>query len=133
MSEIKNTQNINISDSKDVKLNDIHNTVTNHEAQVGIDEIERAFKNILQAVARLPEGKDKSEAELAVQSLEAEARQGEQAEEKSVHKWFKFLLDTAPDVFEVAVETFLNPIKGLSMVFQKIAQRMKAETKTGKA
>ncbi len=126
MAKIQNTQNIDISGSKNVRLSGISNTVTNEEALTGGDEIEKAFAVILLAVTRLPKGSDKTEAEQAVQSLAKEASKGEEAREKTVSKWMTFLLETAPDVFEVAVETFLSPIKGLSLVFQKVAKKMKA-------
>lgn len=124
MAKINNTQNIHVSGSKNVRLSGISNTVTNEEALSGADEIEKAFAAILLAVSRLPKGSDHTEAEQAVQALAGEARKGEEAREKSVSKWMKFLLETAPDVFEVAAETFLSPIKGLSLVFQKVAKRM---------
>jgi hypothetical protein len=125
MSENNNSQNINISKSKNVHVSGVSHVVSNSGGQNDLSEIERAFESILLAVTKLPEGEDKEEAKQAVEALKGEACKGEQAQEKKVHKWLVFLLETAPDVCEVAVETFLNPVKGMSMVFQKIAARVK--------
>ena len=91
------------------------------------DEIAQAFAALQQKVADLPEGPDKSVAQNAVGALEAEARKGEQATESAVQKWLSFLAETAPDVWEVAVDMFTNPIKGVGTVFRKISDRAKAE------
>jgi hypothetical protein len=61
MAKIQNTQNIDISGSKNVRLSGISNTVTNEEALSGADEIEKAFAAILLAVSRLPKGSDQTE------------------------------------------------------------------------
>jgi hypothetical protein len=91
------------------------------------DEIALAFSALHQKVDGLPEGPDKSVAQKAVQALEAEARKGEQAAETQVQKWMNFLAETAPDAWEVAVEILMNPIKGVGMVFKKIADKAKSQ------
>lgn len=100
---------------------------------LGIDEIADAFNMLQQKVEGLPQGSDKNIAENAVKALEAEARKGEQATENTVQKWLKFLAETAPDVWDVAIDTFTNPIKGVGTVFKKIADRAKAERDAKKA
>lgn len=97
------------------------------------DEIARAFSALHQKVSALPEGLDKSVAQNAVQALEAEAHKGEQAAESQVQKWMNFLAETAPDAWEVAVDMFTNPIKGVGTVFKKIADKAKSEQGTKKA
>jgi hypothetical protein len=74
-----------------------------------------------------PDGPEKTMAQTAVQGLQGEAAKGEQADESKVQKWFTFLAGMAPDIRNVAVDTFTNPIKGLSTVFKKVAERAKAE------
>lgn len=93
------------------------------------DELARAFAALIEKVNALPDGPDKSAAESAVKGLQAEAEKGEKADESAVRKWFGFLAGTAKDVFDVAVDTFVHPIKGLSTVFQKVAARAKEERK----
>ncbi|HLF27403.1 MAG TPA: hypothetical protein VJG32_13800 [Anaerolineae bacterium] len=90
------------------------------------DELVNLFARLAHQVNALPDGPDKSAAASALQGLEIEAAKGDQAEEHSVNRWFNFLAQTAPDAWEVAVDAFLNPIKGLSTAFKKIAQRAQA-------
>jgi hypothetical protein len=91
------------------------------------EEIARAFSTLLQAVQAKPESPEKVLAQTAVQGLETEAAKGEDADEGKVQTWFDHLGNMAPDIFEVAVDTFTNPVKGLSTVFKKVAERAKAE------
>ncbi len=93
-------------------------------------EIAEAFAVLTQKVEKLPEGPDKSIAESAVDGLEKEAQKGEEAKEENVRKWFDFLAQAAPDIFDVAVATFINPIHGLGTAFRKIAEKAK-EGKSG--
>ena len=90
-----------------------------------------AFTALKSAVEEMPESEEKEEASNAVEKLRAEAEKGDGAEEKRVNKWFKFLLDTAPDIFEVAVDTFTNPVKGVSTIFQKVAKKAREEKTSG--
>lgn len=91
------------------------------------DEIAEALAKVLQKVNAMPDGPNKTMAQTAMQGLEAEAQKGEQAAEGTVSQWFNFLAQTAPDALEVAIDTFINPIKGLGTAFKKIAERAKAE------
>jgi hypothetical protein len=94
---------------------------------VSAEEIAKAFAPLLQAVQAKPESPEKVLAQTAVQGLESEAAKGEDADEGIVQKWVDFLGGMAPDIWEVAVDTFANPVKGLSTVFKKVAERAKAE------
>ncbi len=91
-----------------------------------LDEIAQAFATLQQAMQKMPDGPEKSMAQTAVDGLKTEATKGDQVRESDVEKWLAFLLNAAPDIWEVAVDTFANPIKGLGTVFQKVAQRAKA-------
>lgn len=93
----------------------------------GADEIARVFDALQEKVGELPEGPEKSVAEQSIKAMEAEARKGEAASESSVRKWMRFLAEAAPDIWDVAVSTFMNPIKGVGTVFVKIASRARAE------
>jgi hypothetical protein len=94
---------------------------------ISAEEIAKAFAPLSQAVQARAESPEKAMAQTAVQGLEAEAAKGEAADEGKVQKWVDFLGDMAPDIWEVAVDTFANPVKGLSTVFKKVAERAKAE------
>jgi hypothetical protein len=91
------------------------------------DEIAKAFSTLLEAVQAKPDGPEKTMAQTAVQGLQEEATKDKQADESNVQKWISFLGTMAPDIWKVAVDTFTNPIKGLSTVFEKVAERAKAE------
>ncbi len=97
------------------------------------DEIAQTFIVLLDKVNSLSSADDKNDAQAALNALEAEARKGQSAQEKPVRKWLNFLLETAPDIGQVAIDTFTNPIKGLSTVFQKMAQRAKSERESKKS
>jgi hypothetical protein len=110
----------------DMQVNTIQST------HVDLDHIATAFALILQKVNEMPNGPGKIMAQTAVQELKEEATKGAQVEEKNVSEWFKSLAQIAPDIWEVAIDTFINPIKGLSTVFQKIAKRAKEERQNAK-
>jgi hypothetical protein len=94
---------------------------------ISAEEIAKAFAPLMQAVQAKAESPEKAQVQTAVQELKAEAAKGESANEVKVQKWVDFLGDMAPDIWEVAVDTFANPVKGLSTVFKKVAERAKAE------
>lgn len=100
--------------------------VTQH-ADKDTDQISKIFKTLEQIVSAIKDEADKKVAESAIKTLETEARKGEQANEKTVKKWMNFLAETAPDAWEVAIDFFINPIRGVGTVFKKIAERAKLE------
>lgn len=87
------------------------------------EAITAAFAGLYQALEAKPDSLQKKLAQQAVESLEQEARKGPQAEEKKVQEGFEVILAMLPDIAKVAVQTFLNPIQGISVAFQKIAQK----------
>ena len=120
-----------------ITLGDISNSsgvAVGHKAHATViqdgstaDEIALVFKTIHKQLVVMPDGPEKSVAQNTVTALESEARKGKEASETSVKKWLGFLAETAPDVWEVAVDMFTNPIKGVSTVFKKIADKAKSE------
>ena len=115
-----------VSGSNIVTGNNIHVSLTQG---ISADEVAKAFSTIFTAVQAKEESPEKVMAQTAVQGLEAEASKGEEAQEEDVQKWFEILGNMAPDIWEVAVDTFTNPIKGLSTVFKKVAEKAKTESK----
>ena len=101
------------------------------ESKLSEDDIQRLFRDIQKKLAELPEGTNQEEAQEAVNKIKVEAQKGEEADETRVQKWLNFLAETAPDVWEVAVETFLNPVKGVSLVFKKIAEHAQQRKVSG--
>ncbi len=112
--------------------NSVQQKVVQNVASAKPDEIAKAFTILMEKANSLPEGVDKTDAQNAVKALESEARKGKEAQEKSVRKWLSFLLETAPDIGQVAIDTLANPVKGLSTVFRKVADKAKAERESKK-
>lgn len=92
-----------------------------------LEDVSQLFLMLKQRVETIGSPEEREDAKNAISKLEAEAVKGDKADESRVQKWMNFLADTAPDIWEVAVDTFINPVKGLSTVFRKIAERSKAE------
>lgn len=90
-------------------------------------DLAAAFAKLRQALDVKADSPEKMMAAQAIKGMEEEAKKGENASEENTRKWLQFLSSTLPDIGEVAVNTFINPIKGLSTVFQKIAERAKEE------
>jgi len=106
--------------------NGAHSSVVKMEG-AETDEIEQLFRLLNDKTAKLPDGPEKSIAGTALKELESEAKKGDMADKSSVQKWMTFLSEAAPDVWEVAVDTFIHPLKGLGTVFRKVAERSKGE------
>jgi len=87
--------------------------------------IARAFEGLQKALEKVPEGPKKAMAAQAVAGLKAEAEKGEDADGENVRQWFESLALMLPDIGEVAMNTFLNPVYGLATAFTKIAQKAK--------
>lgn len=121
------------------KINNITGVVHTGSGDIQIDsmqisnnaEISQIFSKLSKLVENLPESPDKSIAQNAVKALQAEASKGNEANETNISKWLNFLAETAPDAWEVAVDSFLNPIKGISTAFKKIAERAKKQKEQG--
>ena len=92
-----------------------------------IEDASQLFAMLKQRAEEIVPIEEREDAKNAIGQLEAEAAKGEKADESRVQKWMNFLADTAPDIWEVAVDTLINPVKGVSTVFRKIAERARAE------
>jgi hypothetical protein len=92
------------------------------------DSVQTAFGPIFNEVDKLVDASLREDVLEILQKLQKEAYKGEQANEKRVQSWMNFLAEMAPDILEVAIRTFINPIDGVSSVFQKIAKRAKNKT-----
>lgn len=109
--------------------------ITGKQSQVMQDqqanEIAAAFAKIQAALTTLPlNPAQKLVAEATISAMKTEAQKGEQAEESTVHDWLSTLLQMAPDIGEVAIQTFLNPIHGLSVAFRKVAEKARDQQAT---
>lgn len=128
MANIDNQQNISIANSSQVSVGGIQNTISTELIDNSShNEILQVFIALQEIVDALPNGVNKSVAQNAVEALEQEASKGAEAQESEIRKWLNFLFETAPDAWEVAIDTFIHPIKGLSTVFQKVAEYAKSQ------
>jgi hypothetical protein len=86
----------------------------------------KAFGELYRALDKSLAGDaQKTVAKQAIETLEQEASKGEEASEAQVSEWFNVLITMLPDIRDVVIDTFTNPIKGLSTVFRKVAQKAK--------
>ncbi len=128
MANIDNQQNISIANSSQVSVGGIQNTISTELIDNSShNEILQVFIALQEIIDALPNGVNKSVAQNAVEALEQEASKGAEAQESEIRKWLNFLFETAPDAWEVAIDTFIHPIKGLSTVFQKVAEYAKSQ------
>ncbi len=124
------SNNISIGSISDVKGGSIQiagGNINSLQSNHADNSILQAFTTINKRIDLLPEGPSKVLAQSAVEGLKAESERGEYANEENVEQWFKSLASIAPDIFEVAIQTFINPISGLSLAFQKIAKKASEE------
>ncbi len=106
------------------------NIVGNNNVNVNIGssmaELTQAFETIHGAVRQVADPVIREDAEKIVQDIEKEVQKGEEANHSRVERWLKFLAETAPDVWDVAVDTLSNPIKGIGTVIKKVIEKAKA-------
>ena len=96
---------------------------------VSPDEVANAFARIYAAIEEKPFASEEKAKQVreAVEIIETENEKGDKANEKIVRMSLKTLALMAPDIWEVAVTTFTNPIRGISTVVKKIAEKAAAE------
>lgn len=137
----KRTRRLPAGSSEDINIGDISGgtgfaigrgaqAVVTQRTEKESDQISIIFRNLEQIVSTIEDEADKKVAESAIETLEAEARKGDQADESTIKKWLNFLAETAPDAWDVAIDFFINPIRGVGTVFKKIAERAKLERET---
>jgi len=101
--------------------------ITQQGADAGA--LARAFAAFYQAVQQQPDlpPEDKADARAELQEVEAELRKGAEADEGFIRRRLRNLQRMAPDIYDVVLTTFANPLAGLGMVAKKIAEKMQAE------
>lgn len=97
----------------------------------GVDLVQlRAFFESLQktveAQSTLPPATKKDVSE-ELKEVETELKKGEQADESFLMRRLRNIGRMAPDILDVMLSTFANPVAGLGKVAQKIAEKAKAE------
>jgi hypothetical protein len=120
----------NISGSQGIAIGrDAAANVISYQQGDDAESLTAAFARIYQAVNNsAATAAQKAVAQQAVEKLEQEAQKGDLTDEAEVQQWFDVLTAMLPEAAEVAVDAFLRPIVGVSMVFGKIAARKRSET-----
>lgn len=92
-------------------------------------EIRRHFEPIYEQIQDRPAEKPEEREMIldTVKDIETEVVKKDQADESKLGRWFRLLAVMAPDILEVTLDTIMNPLKGISTVVKKIAERAKAE------
>ena len=133
---IHSKDGININEVHNSSINisggDINNVSTNINTGIGnliVSNVDSIFGGLYKALEKLPDGIEKVESREILLKLENEAKKGNQADGGRIQRWLRFLAETAPDVWQVAIETFMHPISGISLVFKKVAERAKHSSK----
>ena len=93
------------------------------------EAVARAFRLFYDAVEAKPDLSDPERADLKaeLEEVEEELAKGEGADEGFIARRLRSVKRMAPDIWDVVITTFGNPVAGLGMVGKKIAARMKAE------
>ena len=96
---------------------------------ISADEVAQLFARIYREIEARPAPPDVEKEEIteAVQQIEQEVAQGEQAKPKKVERWLRFLVEMAPDIGDIVIKTLTNPLAGIVEVVRKVAARVQAE------
>ena len=71
---------------------------------------------------------DRHDLKLEVTDIKHELEKDDKAEEDFVSRRLRNIKRIAPDILDVIMATFLNPINGLGVVGKKLAQKMKTNS-----
>lgn len=93
------------------------------------DELSRLFNKIFISISERSSDPtvDKEEITEVVQQLQEEATKGDKLDESIIRRRLRAIARMAPDILDVVIETFKNPVLGVATVIRNIAQKMKEE------
>ena len=95
-----------------------------------VNFIQQKFEPIYEAIkSSSHEAIEKQDLIAEVDEIKDEVAKGEQANESFLSRRLRNLKKMAPDIAEVALATLANPVAGLGMIVQKVAKKIKDETK----
>jgi len=98
----------------------VNQNVRNISNEVNVQNI---FRPIVAQTEKIKDPAVREDVSDILNKLQVEARKGIQADERRVQSWMNFLAEIAPDVWDVAIRTFINPIDGISLAFRKVATK----------
>lgn len=104
--------------------------VGGNQTKIEID-VEQWFSPIHEAINTRPKTTTKKRVELQTQikEIEQELQKGKNAKSSFLSERLNNLKKIAPDIWEVALTTMINPPSGLTLVVQKVAKKLAKEEK----
>ena len=95
-----------------------------------VNLIQQKFEPIYEAIeASSRDATERQDLIAEVDEIKDEVAKGEQANESFLSRRLRNLKKMAPDIAEVALATLANPAAGVAMLVQKVAKKIKDETK----
>lgn len=93
------------------------------------DEVSKLFASIYHQIDTRPDDPTVPKADIkeAVEVIEAQVKQGEEADEKTLGLSLKTLKLMAKDILDVVVTTFADPKLGVATVIRKVMAKAKAD------
>ena len=112
-----------------------HSSATVVKPSADPDAIARAFEQFYRAIEAQPDLSEQEKADLKAElgEIETEIVKDEAANETFIARRLRNVQRMAPDIWDVIITTFGNPVAGLGMVAKKVAERMKADTEAEEA
>jgi hypothetical protein len=117
----------NANDSAEVNITQTNNQTTNDET------FEKLFQLLEEKIRTRPEDPNvgKQEIQDQVKKIKTEAALGKLANPNKLERWIRNLSGMAPDIVDVMAASLGGPVSGLTVLVQKIAARVKAESRNG--
>ena len=95
-----------------------------------VNFIQKEFEPIYEAIeASSHDATERQDLIAEVDEIKDEVAKGEQANESFLSRRLRNLKKMAPDIAEVALATLANPAAGVAVIVQKVAKKIKDETK----
>lgn len=69
----------------------------------------------------------KQDVKASVDKIQSEAKKGDKADPQRLERLINTIAIVAPDAFEVAIATLMNPLAGIGLALKKIADRARIE------
>jgi hypothetical protein len=115
----------NVSGKVNAAGRDLHVT----ENALDAAALDKLFDLMSQRLDRLPgvDKQDVADAKENAQAIKAEAAKGDQADENAISKHLRNIARMGPDILDVVTTTLVNPVAGIAVAIQKIAQKARAE------
>lgn len=97
------------------------------------DEVVKLFEKIATSIEKRSDDTEftKDEIRETVNKIKTEVQKSDNINETELEKFIRRLKGMAPDIFDVAVASWSNPVAGIGLVLKKIVMKIKAESEKG--